>query len=662
MALIDCPECGKRFSDFAPACPDCGMPTDRILLREKEPDASSPAPAPAESAAPESAAESAAAEQARPAIRQIRRLEPTADRLEPHLGTGPRELRSTAETPELRSGTGPRELRPLSAPRDLPPRQDAPNPWHRNEQTSAPDASQSVGAAVRPAAPQQAAAPAARPSAPAAQQPAGGGRTHPPAPVPNAQTIESLSLSLPSTRRSGGGGAAGPVLAILFTVLAALCVFHRELFGGVEALVSPAPWLRLAGAVFFLAALVFVTLGFARCDSKALPAVACILLVLFAAAFVYFRQPFKGLFNETEQPRPAQTENAPEPSPAGTESAPASSVTVTPAADAEQSAEATELRLGDTLTLDFVKMTLDSFELSDGYDFVYRDGPEGGGSVTYKTSIECPDGMRLIALRGSFTNLLNKEVTVMSNGPVKGLLIVNGSEYSTKLRCLNTAKADNLWNVASKQTVDYFLYAEVPEEVANDIRSCRLRIAFNEEMDNARWVPDFDKYPYQFVMEAMPGPALEARQSDAPERVLPLSLGTTVSTDEYDLTIDNVEFLYELKPRNTTGVYTSYTAERGKIYLHIDGTFYNSSRKDYHVRDLPIAKLDFNDGYTYDGFALVDRNDNSFDWVSSYVICTPLNSCHYHCLIECPESIAESSAPLFITMQIGDDLYRYDIR
>lgn len=26
MALIDCPECGKRISDQAPACPGCGVP------------------------------------------------------------------------------------------------------------------------------------------------------------------------------------------------------------------------------------------------------------------------------------------------------------------------------------------------------------------------------------------------------------------------------------------------------------------------------------------------------------------------------------------------------------------------------------------------------------------------------------------------------------
>ncbi len=31
MSLIKCPECGKEFSEFAKECPDCGMPTYKIL-------------------------------------------------------------------------------------------------------------------------------------------------------------------------------------------------------------------------------------------------------------------------------------------------------------------------------------------------------------------------------------------------------------------------------------------------------------------------------------------------------------------------------------------------------------------------------------------------------------------------------------------------------
>ncbi len=35
MALIKCPECGKKFSDMAPACPECGCPTNKIKTDSK---------------------------------------------------------------------------------------------------------------------------------------------------------------------------------------------------------------------------------------------------------------------------------------------------------------------------------------------------------------------------------------------------------------------------------------------------------------------------------------------------------------------------------------------------------------------------------------------------------------------------------------------------
>ena len=39
MSLIICTECGKEFSDKAPACPNCGCPTSEILNEiNKEPE------------------------------------------------------------------------------------------------------------------------------------------------------------------------------------------------------------------------------------------------------------------------------------------------------------------------------------------------------------------------------------------------------------------------------------------------------------------------------------------------------------------------------------------------------------------------------------------------------------------------------------------------
>ena len=103
-------------------------------------------------------------------------------------------------------------------------------------------------------------------------------------------------------------------------------------------------------------------------------------------------------------------------------------------------------------------------------------------------------------------------------------------------------------------------------------------------------------------------------------------------------------------------MYTSYPAESGKVYVHVDGEVYNTSKRDIDIGSLPIPTADYDSGYTYTGFAVVDDGDNSFDWVTSYTACTPLETCHYHGLVECPEVIDGSDAPLFVTFKLADGI------
>ncbi|KIR02313.1 hypothetical protein P261_01128 [Lachnospiraceae bacterium TWA4] len=69
----------------------------------------------------------------------------------------------------------------------------------------------------------------------------------------------------------------------------------------------------------------------------------------------------------------------------------------------------------------------------------------------------------------------------------------------------------------------------------------------------------------------------------------------------------------------------------------------------------------YNDGYEYKGFSAVDTG-NSFDWISSYIICEPLNTCNYDGIIECPKVVKTGKEPLFITFTLAGKTYRYDVR
>ena len=611
MALIQCPECGKRFSEHAPACPDCGMPTE-LIERQSAGAAEQTAAPPPEAHAEEATPKEAAPEAAEPVRenRQSFRLQPNnPSPARPAGGSG--ELRLTQPTPRQEQRTPP-------------------SPWQRNGQN-----------AVRPS------APATPRPATAAPRPAATATPRPQPVRPYGEPIRPVAVSTQSAKTSSGGAVFG-VLALVFALLTGLALFADKLFGA--GVTRYAAYLNLAALLLGIVGVVFLTLAFAKSGNKALPAISCVLLAACLVGFVLVKNPL-GLAGDANP--------FPVPTPAGQTSGLTAQTQPTAAEEPEPAtpADAVELRIGETLSTDFMELTLDAFEISEGYTFSYKEG-----NVTHKTGIDCPGGMKLLTLRGRFTNLLNKEVSVMSNGPIKGMIIVNGSEYTTKMRCLNAAEADNLWNVASKQTVDCFITAEVPEAMASEVGACTIRLACNDNMDEGRWVSDFNEYPYQFTVEAEPTKTLEELAAEEPERLLPLSLNTTVSTPEYDFTIDTVEFTYELKPRNTSRMYSSYPAESGKIYLHVQGSFYNSSRRDLRLSDLPVAKVNYNDGYYYEGFALVPDGDNRFDWVSTYVVCTPLNSCQYHCLVELPESVAQSDAPLFFTMQLGGDVYRYDVR
>lgn len=156
------------------------------------------------------------------------------------------------------------------------------------------------------------------------------------------------------------------------------------------------------------------------------------------------------------------------------------------------------VKLGNTISLPFASMTLESFELSDGYSFSHTEG-----ILTRTVSIDCPSGMKLVVLRGTFTNKAKSEV-FPSNKPADGLFVINGYEYPVTFRCYNTAEAESLMSVVPLQSADYFFYTEIPASLANSIETCQVYIGFVENLDSSVWVMSVDDLDYLYLLEAMP--------------------------------------------------------------------------------------------------------------------------------------------------------------
>lgn len=141
-----------------------------------------------------------------------------------------------------------------------------------------------------------------------------------------------------------------------------------------------------------------------------------------------------------------------------------------------------------------------------------------------------------------------------------------------------------------------------------------------------------------------------------------IEIGQTIITNDYEFTLRKVELSYEILPPNTNGVYTSYPAESGKVYVHVEADVKNTMPRDIRINELFSASVLYDGKYPYTGFTIVNDGDNDFDWVSSYVAATPLETCIAHSLVECPSEVDTSGKSIVVQLILGNTTYEYMLR
>ena len=339
----------------------------------------------------------------------------------------------------------------------------------------------------------------------------------------------------------------------------------------------------------------------------------------------------------------------------------------------EPQQEAVVLSIGDKIDNDNFTMTFDSMEILDEYSYKT--------SEYSSTSLYVENGYKLLLVKG---HMENKSTVAISDSSFARTAVVNGSYTVTDYDVRLSFKRDKYFEIDPYTDQDYFLYINIPEKLAAQFEKAEFTIGFNNDMsipvtewkiDGTKVTPtdnlfcitgpgstvSAERDPEQDALEAAVGLApSDSNSSDS--KVKTIVLGDVIDTDDFTFTLNNVELTYELKPQNTSSVYTSYSADSGKVYIHVDGQYYNKAKRDICIRDLFVPTADYDNGYTYKGFAVTDKDDNSFTWASSYVVCTPLETCHYHGLIECPKVVDETEAPLVVYLEIGGDTYQYTVR
>lgn len=144
----------------------------------------------------------------------------------------------------------------------------------------------------------------------------------------------------------------------------------------------------------------------------------------------------------------------------------------------------------------------------------------------------------------------------------------------------------------------------------------------------------------------------EAKRVEDKDIVI-VGVGDTIKTENFEYTIEDAEFTYEVLPPNTSSVYSSYPAAQGKVYLHLDGKLKNLMKRDIRIDETFSATAIYGDGYVYDGFVIVE-DDNRFDWVSSYSAGAPLETRGVHALIEMPAEVENTDENVIISLKTLD--------
>lgn len=321
----------------------------------------------------------------------------------------------------------------------------------------------------------------------------------------------------------------------------------------------------------------------------------------------------------------------------------------------EPIAEGIPVQCGDVIEHSDFVMTLDYVEIVD--EFKYRT------SDISSTSLYVEPGYKLLMLRGVFSN---QGTSTIQESSFARSAVINGDyvleDFDVRMDFLRSSS----FEIDPYTEMEYVIYMNIPEKLAEMFQTVTLNFGFNEDLSTpvTNWDMDGNKSTPTDILYTFSGGVGADGTLEAPTEPAPIgiSIGDTITCNDYEFTLTDVEFTYELLPPNTSSAYVSYPAESGKVYVHVAADVKNTMQRDLRVEELFGTTVVYNGQYRYTGFPLVNDGDNRFDWVGSYVAATPLELCKAHGLVECPVEVDESGNSVTVLLDIGGTIYEYILR
>ena len=139
-----------------------------------------------------------------------------------------------------------------------------------------------------------------------------------------------------------------------------------------------------------------------------------------------------------------------------------------------------------------------------------------------------------------------------------------------------------------------------------------------------------------------------------------INIGDTITTDRMELTLKNIELSYDVLPKDTSGFYTHYPADSGKVYIDVDTEIKNIQKQSLECDDIMEIEADYNNGFNYSSMTIPE--DSSGFTYANITSIKPLETMGVRFLIDCPQEVEESDNPLFLIFEVDNQIFKYTIR
>lgn len=160
-------------------------------------------------------------------------------------------------------------------------------------------------------------------------------------------------------------------------------------------------------------------------------------------------------------------------------------------------------------------------------------------------------------------------------------------------------------------------------------------------------------------------PASEQTPTPSPSPSAPpkntVSIGDKIVTDNWEVTITNVEFSHEVHSAATGDFllgFSTLTPNDDEVFIHAVTQAKNLQKETCYDEPFDI-KADYNNGYKYTGYTYIDDPNSGFD-TDFYM--EPLTTENVHFFVRCPLEVEETDYPLQVIFTVDGTDYTYTMR